>query len=282
MQWKDGSLGKLELFAPLPKNAKEVSQWIEVAQDGINQMANAICEGRHITDNQSVKIGVLDKRTKVMNAILVRLSEADRQKQRKALETTLEMKGLYYREGKRVATPEERDRCFGWIAHKIGIDYDKVVKTHGKPVTGTQKFKASDKTKMTFESVEDMKQWKRFINTANTKGKGIQLWDSTGQVLVGTQLYWMDVIAEADRIAGLPLKACFLCLFEFEAFWDEYGNCSLREIPNEGKIVERTNGELIIQIFTDCQATPPRQEIYMHAIAEGCIAQYWKEKWALV
>ena len=69
------------------------------------------------------------------------------------------------------------------------------------------------------------------------------------------------------------------CLKKHGAFYDNRGNCSLREITNERKILERSQGELIALVITDYAATPPTQEIYLHALAEEVVKQNWNEVW---
>ena len=118
-----------------------------------------------------------------------------------------------------------------------------------------------------------MKDWKKLINTANAKGHGIQIWNTgTNKPFANTQIFWVEILTDSDRIAGLVLKACATCFRNHDAFYDKNGNCSLREIPNERKILERSQGELIVQVITDCQSTPLRQEIYLHILAEECEA----------
>ena len=81
----------------------------------------------------------------------------------------LEMKGLYLPDERRLACAEERDNCFAWIADKINVTYSKLVKTHGNPSGGGRR-RVSDKTRTTFESFDQMRERKKFINTTNARG----------------------------------------------------------------------------------------------------------------
>ena len=79
--------------------------------------------------------------------------------------------------------------------------------------------------------------------------------------------------------SGTVLKARMACLKKHGAVYDDRGNCSLREIANEGKILERSQGEIIALVITDYASTPQRQEIYIHALAEEVVRQNWNEVW---
>ena len=107
----------------------------------------------------------------------------------------LDMRGLYITEERRVASPEERDYCFSWIARQIGIDYETIEKSHGKPTVNKDKFKASDKTRLTFENPDHMREWKKFINVANTRGKGIHIWNKSNKPYESTKLYWVEILS---------------------------------------------------------------------------------------
>ena len=69
------------------------------------------------------------------------------------------------------------------------------------------------------------------------------------------------------------------CLKKEKAIYDDKDSCSLREITKEGKILERTQGDLIVLIVTDYAKAPPTQEIYMHALALKTIRENWNTAW---
>ena len=69
------------------------------------------------------------------------------------------------------------------------------------------------------------------------------------------------------------------CLKKEKSFYGDRDNCSLREITNEGKIIEKSQGDLIVLIVTDYAKMPPTQEIYMHALALQTVKLYWNDAW---
>ena len=89
----------------------------------------------------------------------------------------------------------------------------------------------------------------------------------------------MEILTDSEQLAGLVLKACMTCLKKNGAFYDDRENCSLREMANEGKILERSQREIVALVITDYAATPQKQEIYLHALAEDTVKQNWKEAW---
>ena len=47
---------------------------------------------------------------------------------------------------------------------------------------------------------------------------------------------------------GYVLKAYYECVGSEDAFFDNWGYCTLKEITNETKIIEKKSGDIIIQV----------------------------------
>ena len=196
---------------------------------------------RHITDNNTIKTTMLDKRTKVMNAGMAMLSDVERKRQKTEIANTLEIRGLYLETESRLSTPPERDYFFAWIAKELGADYERWTKTHSNPKDNQNR--ASPCTRIVFENVNQMREFKRFINVANSSGAGIPIWDiQKSKPFETSKIFWVEIFTEAERLQALTLKACMTCLRKEKAFYDVKDKCSLREITNEGKSSKNLKG----------------------------------------
>ena len=159
---------------------------------------------------------MFDKRQRITESKVARLSDNDKKEQREKVEKCLDMRGLWLHNEKRSASRKEREHTFFWIADYISMSRTKFTQSHGPP----NKITLSDKTRLTFETVEDFKEWKQLINHMNLS-KGIPVWDPVKKVAFEvTRIFWEEVRTDYDRIQGYVKKCCAACLRADETFYD--------------------------------------------------------------
>ena len=116
------------------------------------------------------------------------------------------------------------------------------------------------------------------MNWANRCGSsGIPIWNTEENAPVeGSKIYWEESKSNWEKMALTSLKTAFEALRAGDSFWTGE-NSTLRENPNELKIMERASGDVLVQIVVDDSTSPPTQEIYTHFGAEKVLNQNWKQ-----
>ena len=150
-------------------------------QTAVAFLASEIFEVKIVQGTTDSTLKMLDKRQRITEAKVARLSEKDEKEQREKVETCLDMKGLWLHNQKRYATKEERGATFFWMSDFIGMRRTKFTQSHGPPNKRT----ISAKTRLTFETVEDLKEWKQFINHMSPSKAWFRLREKWGGVLGG-------------------------------------------------------------------------------------------------
>ena len=103
---------------------------------------------------QDATISILDKRQRITEARVARLTENEKGEQRKSVETMLDMRGLWIPDSKRLASAQEREATLKSVAEHLRLDLNQIKRTHGPP----GRMNATDKTRLTFDAVDDLRE----------------------------------------------------------------------------------------------------------------------------
>ena len=275
--WREDG-GDTEMNTALPETEHEMYDWAEKTQLAISALATELAEMKYEQSLTQSSIKQFDKRQKITESRVARLTDSEKKTQREKVERCLDMRGLWIPDLQRYATPAEREATFFWVADYIKIHRNSIKQTHGPPNKKT----TTDRTRITFDTVDMMTQWKRFINHMNTT-KGIQIWDPVKRCsFPKTKIYWEEVKTDYDRTQGLVLKCCAACLRADDLFYDENSRCTIIEVSTETKIIDKSSGKIIVQIVVDETKNTPVQEVYTHVIAEQILMHNWNENWKLI
>ena len=105
----------------------------------------------------------------------------------------------------------------------------------------------------------------------NNTPNGIPIWNPDKRcAFEGTRVYWEEVKTDYDRIQGMVLKCCAACLRADDLFYDET------------KIIDKSSGNIIVQVVVDETRNTPVQEIYTHVVAEQILVHNWNVNWKLI
>ena len=155
--WKEDEQNSLELNTALPEDVDEVFSWTDRTQNAVSTVANEITQLKAVQEQTDATLNILDKRQRITEARVAKPTENEQRKQRQKVGKMLDMRGLCIPGNRRLSTAQERDATFKWVAEQLRMNWDNSKRTHRHP----GRTAVTDKTRLTFEAVEDLREWKK-------------------------------------------------------------------------------------------------------------------------
>ena len=114
--WRADEHGQIEMNASVPEDAEEIFAWAEKTQTAIAALSYEVAQLKAGNTQASTAMNLLGKRQKITESRLARLTENEKKEQRLKVERCLDIRGLRIPGSERLATIEEREATFRWIA----------------------------------------------------------------------------------------------------------------------------------------------------------------------
>ena len=138
----------------------EFFNWTEKALTALSAVANELTQLRVTQEHTETTINILDKRQNHR----IESSKAHGQREKRATSKSrkmLDVRELWIPGSKRLSTAQEREAASKWVAKHLRIDWEKIKRTHGPP----GRTHVTEKTRLAFETVEDLREWKNLSTT---------------------------------------------------------------------------------------------------------------------